>query len=514
MKSIENILNPTFWIVLAIMLFFFSIILSCFYFFDSVNIEKIVNIIEEVIIPLWTAIAFCVGFSLTIRRTSAIENQSDAARLGTNAQQKELKFKEEELRFRINEFESKQKQYMLERQQEMEESFSIEFHNLLHTLDKKNNTVDILNAVERLNTIAKERTQCAESILKSLCVFIKDYSHSLKKWQENNTLQWEDSYTPQVIQVIIGTIFSPQENIYERYYIDLTECYLQNIDFSGLHMKNVNFGGSDMRGARMYSKTQDSINLGEIKKETQFISCSFYRTNLQSANMAKAIFHNCDFSNSQMIWANMFGVEARICKFINSDMTCTLLSKSKFTRCLFKDSILDGADIYGERFRDNNGKYIYKSILKLDPIEPNMRNVLENVSLKFAYIFPHIEFFYSGKDKDSAVDIYKEIDIRGIDTSDDLFEKPVNRLKRLIDYLEKNPAQIELPFDNDEKPTVKNSFKSKNEKYENLYGILEKTFKYVTPADDLHLSEEEIDMYKLEYQKYKQMNIQECNKSL
>ena len=298
-------------------------------------------------IPVLTGFAFAIGFSLTIRRTNAIETE--------NCNRKEeLVQKEQQIqqgKLQLDEFLYSQK---INRYKMIIKSLNEGGIIAIDAID------DFVNEAKEINDKLKKQPQILlpqlQKIVNILCAYIKESSiHENisvqeidEKWNGRNHNNQVSLEKQRIIEVLFPLDTKKKEKYKHKYLYeettvfheyneelrkDLSTCNLQGLDFSFRLLENVNFGGSAMHNAQLY--------------DSKFKNCHFWGTFLQSCNMSCSEFTKCDFSESHLFWANMCKGKYHDCNFYNSDLGATILTESEFdSKCSLKNVILDGADIY------------------------------------------------------------------------------------------------------------------------------------------------------------------------
>lgn len=311
--------NPDFWIAVAIILVLLGLA-SIFLCFKMPTEDKFYKYCETIIIPLFAAGAFCVGFSLTIRATKASE-------MSTTAKIEENRITNQQLLYDIDRSEF--------------EKFKIILDNLEY------DRVGALDSIFDLYLYAKESVEAKSDLnkLKKISLIISYYirkcsysknptdciSDLNKNWDGRNL----DIKTDIRIQHMMD-IFFPKKEVSPLGIIELkfTESNFQRIDLSEKALHNIDFGGSCLQGASMF--------------RSRFINCQFFTSQLQGANLSECEFINCNFSNANLCCANLCGAIFRDCELYEADMSCTLLTRATFDNTDMRKVKFDGSDILNE----------------------------------------------------------------------------------------------------------------------------------------------------------------------
>ena len=497
---VEAVQKSVFWVRLGLILF---LLLFCFFIINLIPpIAEFIIYDKAVILDFWTkftlplvaAVTFAIGFSLTIRRTKAIEEQAKATTEATIQMkenqrnqmlqfEKELEYKYKDLEYRYKDLEYRNATINLNG-----------YYSLIEKLRSENLVEQETGArglykIAQSNKEKQENLSQNEEIFMLLCSFIKSYFAKDGKDPKCYDRDWKSKKqykSPAVFRVVMEYLFSPAiENPFRNrdFQADLTCCNLQCIELKGLYFSNVNFGFSAMHGAQMYSEKNGPT--------TVFDNCKFHDTYLQAANMANSKFVNCDFSNAQMIWTNMWGCDVENCNFVDADMTCAQLSESKFCRSNFMNAILDGADIYVAKSEKQGFHSIMRPYYdKSGNCMEEEKNILVGTSLCFAFIYPHIEFFYNGIKNQCSVFV-NNIDIRGIDNNQSIKLNSVDRMARILNYLKMETVKeaMLLPEING----VVSEIKNLNEQKKILKKIARKMIPYAYPFNSEGLTESKIE---------------------
>ncbi len=393
---IRFMLNDKTWILSAVCLLILVVCLLVALgtgkLFQNING---LEIIKDVIFPIAAAAAFCVGFSLTIRHSKAIEAQTESTRQAND-------LRKNELQQRKDEFSKKQEQEDFNRFKEIIKSFD----------DGGLLTIDALEDLVCKAKIAGTNRDIdqVQKIVTVLCSFIKIHSNKESVKMSEIDSNWngysKNEKTPSfIIQKILNYLFpiitkKEDENVFyanrQKLEFDLTSCNLQNMDLSKRALYGVNFGGSAMHNIQMY--------------ETTCNNCEFWGTYLQAANLTCSNFNNCNFSGAKAVWAKFCGSNFHKSKFNRADLTCSLLSNVVLDNVVLTDAVLDGSDIYRQC---REGSHTEEPLCFKEPGSLG-------ISLKFSFIYPvqHLS------PKDLVIDSCKEI-----------YDNPINRLDRLIQYL-------------------------------------------------------------------------------
>lgn len=336
------------WIHIAVIVFFVFLFLVLLSLCDVVTPDTgFVKVTDMLLVPVLAGFAFAIGFSLTIRRTNAIEEEN--------------KNRKEEL---------EQKEQQLEHsKQQLDEFLHSQRINRYKMIIKSLNEGGII-AIDAIDDFVNEAKEIKDrfhnqpqslypqlqKIVNVLCAHIKESSmherlpiHEIDlKWNgRNNNIQ-----TSLERQRIIDVLFPLDVNKKEKYKLkclyeettvfheynkwlkkDLSSCNLQGIDFTFRILENTNFGGSAMHNTQLY--------------EAQFNNCHFWGTYLQGCNISCSEFTKCNFSDAHLFWANMCKGKYLECNFSKADLGATLLTGTVFDgKCDFSNVVLDGADIY------------------------------------------------------------------------------------------------------------------------------------------------------------------------
>jgi len=384
--------------LLAIVVLLLITIGICAFFDDILHWE----IIKDLVFPIAAGAAFCVGFCLTIRYTSAIEQQTKSTEAANELRSRELE----------------------QHQNEFKENWEQQHFNRFKTIVKSCDDEGLLT-IDALDDLVYEAEQAGrdqqvqkiQKIVTILCSYIKIHSNIKCVWISEFDKSW-DGYSRNekmpsfVIQKILDYLFPIKEdndsdnkknknNVFfnrrDQLVFDLTLCNLQNMDLSKRVLQNVNFGGSAMHNVKMY--------------KTKCTKCNFWGTYLQGANITGSEFDKqCNFTGAKMAWAIFCDSKFNGVEFIGADLTCTILSRTSLKDCCFKDAVLDGSDIYIQKPEDSQS------------LEPDFFTAPYDldISLKFAFIYP-------------ATGIIKKEKV--IDSCKKLYDNPINRMERLIRYL-------------------------------------------------------------------------------
>lgn len=331
--------SPEFWIKLAAFLLLLGLMLICVRLpmFDLDDLSRY-KYWEVLVKPIFAASAFCVGFSLTIRATTASE-QSTRAKITEND------IKKSELIYSVNRAEFDKYKQIIENLE----------NNTVGSLDS---VFDLYTeAVDSLRKLRKISMIVERLIFKSSVPNKETYSISqlVEEWKGIKT----DIKADTNIQQAINVFFPLEENSpLSIVGIKLTGINLQRIDLSKRKFENVDFGSSAMHGASLY--------------ESKFVKCNFNTTMLQGANLAKCVFDHCDFSASFLMCSNLYGASFIKCNLNGVDLSCSLLTGAKFVESDLSMAKLDGSDILNV---NSSGHKI--SSLATDSINC----VFENISL-------------------------------------------------------------------------------------------------------------------------------------
>lgn len=395
-------LSPEFWINIAL---FFAILFVLTLFavfasrlFDTTSQISLLDVVEEVLVPMLTAVGFSVGFCLTIRGTRSIERQAKVAR-------DDVKLRKRELNNNL----------AIQNDNKYKEDLRALNEGGIMAIDAIEN---IKNKVKDLKD-TKDDINVLQRYVNILCSFLRFNTVSPgmsiydidEQWIGNNRKieNW-------VTQEIIDLLYPSQErnakkgrskeecdknpffNYRERLHMDLSLCDLSKINFSKREVLNTDFGGSAMHGAMMH----DAI----------FKECQFWGTYLQSANLTRSQFLGCKFGGAKMVWTNLCEATFINCGFDGADMSCALLSQARFEgEPHFNQTILDGADIYiGKKEEEQKEPKIFEN--------PALLNW---GSACFTFIHP--------LQGETAVETML------IDTFENTYDNPCNRLERYIRYL-------------------------------------------------------------------------------
>ncbi len=387
---ISFMLNEKTWIMSAVCLLVIVVLLLIAIgigaFFDDILHWEI---IKELVFPITAGAAFCVGFCLTIRYTSAVELQTKSTHAANELRRRELE----------------------QRQNEFKENGEQQRFNRFKTIIKSCDDEGLLT-IDALEDLVYEAEQAGtdrkvQKIVTILCSYIKIHSNIKcvrisefdKSWDGYSKNEKMPSF---IAQKILDYLFPiKKDNIFyakrERLEFDLTSCNLQNMDLSKRVLHNVNFGGSAMHNVQMY--------------KTTCTKCNFWGTYLQGANMTCSNFDKqCHFDGAKMAWAKFCDSTFDGAEFNGADLTCGLLSNTTLIDCCFKDAVLDGSDIYRHKAK---GRETFEPELFTAPYDLD-------ISLKFAFIYPATGIVEGEKVIDSCKKIY---------------DNPVNRMERLIVYL-------------------------------------------------------------------------------
>lgn len=443
---IKFMLNEKTWIMSAVCLLAIVVLLLIAIgigaFFDDILHWEI---IKDLVFPIAAAAAFCVGFCLTIRYTSAIELQTESTQAANELRRRELEQHQ-------NEFKENEEQQHFNRFKTIVKSCDDEGLLTIDALD------DLVYEAEQAGTV-----QQVQKIVTILCSYIKIHSNIKcvrisefdKSWDGFSRNEKMPSF---IIQRILDYLFpikgdndsdNDKNNVFfnqrNRLVFDLTLCNLQNMDLSKRVLYNVNFGGSAMHNVKMY--------------KTKCTKCNFWGTYLQGANITGSEFDKqCNFTGAKMAWAIFCDSKFNGVEFIGADLTCAILSRTSLKDCCFKGAVLDGSDIYRQKTKDSQAfePEFFTAPYDLD------------ISLKFAFIYP-------------ATGIVKKEKV--IDSCKKTYDKQINRMERLIKYLsllanEKCATETSL-----ERNTIQ-------ENTEVLLGICNKALKYAVIDNSTGLKEE------------------------
>lgn len=350
------------------------------------------EIIKDIVFPIATGAAFCVGFSLTIRHTSAVGSQTKSTWEANGLKKRELKQREKE-------FNANREQQRFNCFKAIVKSFD---EGGLLTIDALENLVCEAKCADENHDIEK-----IQKIVAILCSFIKIHANKecvmISKLDSSwNGYSRNDKMPSFIIQKILNYMFPiERNNVFYSYRevlkFDLTSCNLQNMDLSKRMLQNVDFGGSAMHNVQMY--------------KTTCINCNFWGTYLQGANLTCSKFYDkCNFGGAKMAWAKFCDSTFDGSEFNGADLTCSLLSNTILKDCSFKDAVLDGSDIYIQK---TEGCEISEPKLFIAPYD------LE-IYLRFSFIYPTKGIVIKNKVIDSCKEIY---------------DNPINRMERLIIYL-------------------------------------------------------------------------------
>lgn len=128
--------------------------------------------------------------------------------------------------------------------------------------------------------------------------------------------------------------------------IDLSESYLEcvnfcNADLQGANLKNTILAGANLEGANLSQSNLNGSNLGSaILRNTNFENCD-----LRGAELGGAIIVNSNFSNSRFDSLLLSESELKMSCFDNSTM-----EKSNFVQCQFEECSFRGANLRKSSF--------------------------------------------------------------------------------------------------------------------------------------------------------------------
>lgn len=385
-QLLKRLTNPNLWAIIALVfsilaILVLSILLSCTKKADTTFIEAI----EKLFIPTLTAVAFSVGFILTIQRTNSIRRQTEVAEEEKRQKQQEIKEMQEQKKFiRIRE-------------------------NLRALNEGGVMAIDTIEDLMReVETLEEDNIKEQQRFVSIFCGYLREDSIKGKnnifeldeKWNGRNicTVSWTAQRIINLLFPLLEGDKVTNKNIFhrnnEQLEKDLSLCNLQGIDFSKRVIQNVNFGGSAMHGVKMHD--------AEIK------NCQFGGAFLQSANFSNTQMVSCTFWDAKLVWANLFNTNIQDCNFYKADMSAVILTEVTVNGSQrFENAILDGSDIYKRKF-------------EMRLLLPQKSINTKGASINFAFI----QFPEDGIDNTEL----------GFDWGYDNEEK--NRLERYITYLE------------------------------------------------------------------------------
>lgn len=398
-KIVDFLKKDESWFWIAIFMALLIILSVIAYMANIFHIEgQTLDFLKYCITPLFAGIAFAVGFSLTIRRTNAIEHQAKA----TNEEIKQRKLELEQNRTLLKaELAARRFERTRKNLQALDEGGVMANDAIF----------DLMEEVYELDKTSDTYLHELQRYVSTFCVYLQQ--NTLKRgknpfeidqiWRGDNassplwsTQKIVDLLYPKKGKEETGICDNPFHSHIDNLKIDLTFCDLQKIDFSNRIIKNTDFGGAVMHNAKMH--------------DSKFEKCNFWGTYLQSTNFSNSIISECCFWDAKLVWANLFNVNLSNCDFYSSDFSASLLTSADIAdNCIFKNAIIDGADIYIQE---------EKPRLLSNPHSEQ----LGITSASFAFIYP-LEH-----DTDSNKSC--------IESSETIHKKPLNKFERYIEYLE------------------------------------------------------------------------------
>jgi len=174
-------------------------------------------------------------------------------------------------------------------------------------------------------------------------------------------------------------------------------CTLTNADLRTFRLENIEISHSELVGANMsglilktIDVTESDLSNANLSDVTTVYGVTLFRSNLSNANISGLACTDCfmpNFTDSNLIGANLSGLNARGAEFVSANLTDADLSESQLVDAQFQGAILENTDLSnsnltGASFAEG---YVDGAILvRVDFRNSNLTKVsFRNASLKW-----------------------------------------------------------------------------------------------------------------------------------
>ena len=237
-------------------------------------------------------------------------------------------------------------------------------------------TDTIISGINALHRIAmecykggEEEQAYVEVINDIICSYTRESTKiiTIKKQKERKIC----SYPAVIMQTIIDVLFKNKENIYRRYWSNLTDVVFICMDFTEAHLTKVAFTEARLKHTKFNFARLTDVRFNRAKLNKVYFMCdtslrfvrfdnaSLMRTDFNNASLIDVSFNEANlrakfqkaqlrrvaFNNASLLKAKFTGAQLVDVAFNEANLTNIELNGAKLTRVAFNNAILTNTEI-------------------------------------------------------------------------------------------------------------------------------------------------------------------------